>query len=67
VLSFFLLIMYVPPVYRTSYRIVAEKENKVKESMRMMGLRDTAYWLSWFSYYTLLNTTISFFTYLILF
>jgi ATP-binding cassette subfamily A (ABC1) protein 5 len=54
-------------VYRTSYRIVAEKENKVKESMRMMGLRDTAYWLSWFSYYTLLNTTISFFTYLILF
>ena len=67
VLSYFFLIMFVPPMYRTSYRIVAEKENKVKESMRMMGLRDTAYWLSWFTYYTLLNTSISFITYIILY
>jgi len=67
VLSFFFLIMYVPPMYRTAYRIVAEKESKVKESMRMMGLKDTAYWLSWLTYYTIINTLISFFTWLILF
>lgn len=54
-------------MYRTAYRIVAEKESKVKESMRMMGLRDTAYWLSWLSYYTIINSLISFFTWLILF
>ena len=38
VLTFFLIIMYIPPVYRTTYRIVQEKDSKVKESMRMMGL-----------------------------
>lgn len=54
-------------MYRTAYRIVAEKESKVKESMRMMGLKDTAYWLSWLTYYTIINTLISFFTWLILF
>lgn len=67
VLSFFFLIMYVPPIYRTSYRIVAEKESKVKESMRMMGLRDTAYWLSWLTYYTIVNTIMSLLVWLILF
>ena len=28
-------------------RILEEKENKVKEGMKMMGLTDTVYWLSW--------------------
>ena len=67
VLSFFLLVMYVPPMYRTSFRIVAEKESKVKESMRMMGLEDTSYWLSWYTYHTLVNTVISLLTFIILF
>lgn len=67
VLTFFFLIMYVPPMYRTAYRIVAEKESKVKESMRMMGLRDTAYWLSWLTYFTIVNTSISLLTFLILY
>lgn len=26
----------------------------------MMGMTDTSYWLSWFAYYTLINTVISF-------
>lgn len=58
-LSFCLFIMYIPPIFRTTYRIVAEKESKVKESMRMMGLRDTPYWLSWLTYYTIVNTTMT--------
>ena len=51
--------MYIPPIFRTTYRIVAEKENKVKESMRMMGLLDTPYWLSWLTYYSIVNTAMS--------
>ena len=67
VFSSFLIIMFVPPLYRTTYRIVNEKETKVKESMRMMGLQDFAYWSSWYTYYTLINTLISLATWLILF
>ena len=56
IFAFFVLVMYIPPVYRTVYRIVAEKENRVKEAMRMMGLKDFPYWASWFIYYTIVNT-----------
>ncbi|KAK3894585.1 hypothetical protein Pcinc_001659 [Petrolisthes cinctipes] len=31
--------------------VVGEKEKKIKESMKMMGLRDSVYWLSWFAIY----------------
>jgi len=55
VLNFFFFLMFVPVLYRTVYRIVNEKENRAKESMRMMGCRDSAYWLSWFSYYTIVS------------
>ena len=65
-LSWFMIIMFMPPVYRTTYRIVAEKENKVKESMRMMGLKDFPYWASWYTYYTIINTLITIPTWLIL-
>ena len=54
-----MLITFVPPVYRTVYRIVAEKENKVKESMRMMGLKDFPYWASWYTFYSANNTVIA--------
>jgi ATP-binding cassette subfamily A (ABC1) protein 3 len=47
------------PVYNITFQIVKEKESKTKESMRMMGMTDTSYWLSWFAYYTLINTIIS--------
>ena len=57
--AWFVLIMFVPPVYRTVYRIVAEKENKVRESMRMMGLKDFPYWASWYTFYSVNNTIIA--------
>ena len=59
--------MFVPPVYRTTYRIVGEKESKVKESMRMMGLKDFPYWASWLTYYSVVNTIISGSTFAILY
>jgi hypothetical protein len=50
--------MYIPLLYRTIYRIVFEKVTRAKESMRMMGMSDFAYWLSWFLYYTTVNTVL---------
>ena len=57
--DYFLLIAYVLPVYRTVFRIVAEKHTRAKESMRMMGMSDGPYWLSWYTYYTLVNLIIT--------
>lgn len=58
-MSFFMLLMYILPVYRLISNIVAEKESKARESMRMMGLSDASYWLSWFTYYLIIVTIIS--------
>jgi len=58
-LPFFLLVMFIPPVYNMVFLIVKEKESKTRESMRMMGLKDTPYWLSWFLFFTTINTVIT--------
>lgn len=58
--------MYIPLLYRMVYRIVYEKTTKVKESLRMMGMTDTPYWLSWFVYYTIANTVLVTLVWLIL-
>ena len=55
-----LLLLYVLPVYNMVFFIVKEKEYRAKESMRMMGLSDAPYWLSWWVYYTLINTVTAF-------
>jgi len=47
------------PVYGTVYGIVQEKEQRSKESMRMMGMGDLSYWLSWFAYYSIQSTVIT--------
>ena len=58
-LPFFLLLMYLVPVFRLISRIVSEKETKAREGMKMMGLKDFPYWLSWFVYYFTIMTLIS--------
>ena len=65
-LAMFLVILYMPPVYRTTFHIVSEKENKVRESMRMMGLLDFPYWASWYTHYTIVSTLISTLVWLIM-
>ena len=57
--SFFLILVYIVPVNRMISRIVNEKESKIRESMLMMGLTDTPYWLSWLAYYTIINTVLT--------
>ncbi|OMJ94066.1 hypothetical protein SteCoe_2836 [Stentor coeruleus] len=59
VLSFFIIISYLVPVCRLLSSIVQEKETKTKEMMMMMGLTNTAYWLSWITYYVIIYTVIS--------
>ncbi len=58
-LPFFMLLIYILPVYRLIANIVSEKENKVRESMKIMGLTDFSYWLSWFAYHLFSVTVIS--------
>jgi len=58
-LNWFVMIMFIPIVYRTTYRIVKEKELRIKESMSIMGMKDTPYWLSWLAYFTAVNTALS--------
>jgi hypothetical protein len=58
--------MYILPVYNIVYHIVREKESKMKETMRMMGLGDFAYWLSWLIHFTTINTVISVLAWVIL-
>jgi hypothetical protein len=55
----FFLAIWVPLVYSTVYKIVLEKQNKLQETMRIMGMSELAYWGSWLTTYTILNTIIS--------
>jgi len=58
-LPFFILIAYIPMVYNMTFRIVCEKESRAKEIMRIMGMTDLPYWLSWFLFYTVINTVVT--------
>ena len=53
------LLAYIPPVYYVVFLLVKEKESGVKESMRMMGMTDSPYWMSWWVYFTTMNTIVS--------
>lgn len=56
---FFLILIYLGPVYTTTYGLVQEKEQRSKESMRMMGMSDLSYWISWFVWYSLQTTIVT--------
>ena len=52
------------PFILTLRQVVAEKENNLLDSMRMTGLLESAYWLSWFLYFaftSLISTTLMYF------
>ena len=46
-------------MYNLTFKIVREKESRVKETMRIMGMSDMSYWLSWFVFYTVINTIVT--------
>jgi len=57
--EFFMLFLFLPPLYRLVYNSVNEKETKIREAMKIMGLTDTPYWLSWFTYFLIINTILA--------
>ena len=61
-----IILSTIPPLYNTVYLIVQEKETRIKESMRMMGMTDVPYWLSWFCWYTFLTTILATLSWLII-
>lgn len=54
--SFFILLIFLAPLYRFVANSVNEKETKTREAMKVMGLTDSPYWLSWLTYYLIVNT-----------
>lgn len=49
---FFLLIIFLFPFKYITAQISSEKESKAREGMKMMGLTDEVYYLSWFICYS---------------
>ena len=42
-----------------TFKIVREKESRTKETMRIMGMTDLPYWMSWLVFYSVVNTVVS--------
>jgi len=59
-------IAYMIPLTLYVYRIVGEKESRIKEGMKIMGLKEREYFLSYFLQYLVINIIISFFNSLLL-
>ena len=59
ILGFFMLIAYALPLSINIYRLVKEKESRVKEGMKIMGLKESTYFLSYFIIYLFFNLIYS--------
>ena len=55
-LVFFLEFSFMIPALRMLSAIVQDKETRTKEIMMMMGLKGSAYWCSWISFYFIVYT-----------
>ncbi|KAI8501113.1 ATP-binding cassette sub- A member 5 [Branchiostoma belcheri] len=49
--SIYFVLSYMPFVTTLTVYLVSEKEKKIKESMKMMGLNSMAFWTSWLVVY----------------
>ena len=50
-----LVMAYMSPLSLYVYRMVGDKETKIKESMKIMGLEEGQYFLSYFIQFTVIN------------
>ena len=55
ILPHFIMLMFIPLIYRLTYRIVREKELRTKEMMAEMGMKTFSFWMSWATYFTCVN------------
>jgi len=58
-LAFIIILCYLAPLFRIISIIVQDKELKTREGMKMMGLKDSAYWLSFLCYYLIIFGILS--------
>uniref|UniRef100_A0A8C2JJI9 ATP binding cassette subfamily A member 5 n=1 Tax=Cyprinus carpio TaxID=7962 RepID=A0A8C2JJI9_CYPCA len=58
-ISIYLVMAFTPFVSFLIVNVVTEKEQRLKDTMGMMGLYDSAFWLSWGLLYAALVTTMS--------
>lgn len=56
IVPFFLIIAYNFPLCLLIFRMVKEKETKAREGMKIMGLSEKTYFLSFFIQYLIMNT-----------
>jgi len=59
-MSMFIAFPLLLPSLRFMNGILTEKEKKIREGMKIMGLRNSAFFLSWFITYFIIFTIISF-------
>lgn len=62
IISIYLVLAFSPMVNFLMVNLVTEKEKKIKEGMKMMGLSDSAFWLSWFITYGIIMLATVLFT-----
>ena len=64
--SIFIIVAYMIPLSLYVYRFVKDKESRIKERMKIMGLKEIDYFLSYFLQYFTISLIISFFNSLLL-
>ena len=66
IITVFIIIAYMVPLSMYIYRLVEEKEKRIKEGMKIMGLRETEYFFSYFIQFFIISLVVSFFNSLLL-
>ena len=59
IIPFFIMVAYICSLCLYVYRMVSEKESRAKEGMKIMGLREGIYFLSYFLQYLVINIFVS--------
>ena len=59
IFTIIIIIAYMGPLSLYVYRIVGEKETKIKETMKIMGLGEIEYFLSYFIQYIVISLFVS--------
>jgi len=55
----YILFIFLTPYFYLVTKIAAEKESKAREGMKMMGLSDSTYYVSWLILYSVISVLIS--------
>ena len=55
-----MVVILLLPIYKLTSQIVGERMNKTKDVARSMGISENSYWLSWFLYYLIGMSFVTF-------